>query len=448
MPTEDGHVIRIGAEGSSWTGFSARPKFGQRKPERWVPNLDRILSVMAARELDGLIIQLRQNLLYLTGYSSPNTEIRHETETAGVVLLSRAEPEHPIFVMEAIDVSHMLTHPSWVEDVRTYFTHLVPPDVPRDPAAFDRFVPRAVSRTEWGAAARAGVADGVFAATRRAAADLGLDRGRIGFDNLSFANALALPDVTVVDAYSTMKFIRQVKTPQEVERLRNAAALNEQAVENTVASYRRGMTWFEVNHIYDLNCIALGGWVQYGGGIALSNADAEPDQPVFHPQYETEDFVIAPGSSIMLDCHGQLDHYRWDGGKTWIVDDDERRGDAALIQRACEEAAMAILDGLRPGVGVHELMLSGREVFRKLKVPGADLALVFFHGMGLDHTDIEIRSSTTTADWTIEENMTLATHVAFPGDHRTRYYLEDVALVTPSGGKSLFTWDLEPHHKP
>jgi len=447
MPEPEGeHLIRIGGAESTWVGASARPMFERVIPsEPWTPNLERLYSVMAARGLDGLVVLLQQNVQYLAGYTSPNTGIRHHTEPAGAVVVSRREPDHPVMIMEAVDISHNLAHPSWIRDVRAYFTHLLPPDVPRDRLAFDRFARPAVKETEWGRRARETVADTLANALKPVLAELGLDKATIGFDNMTLAPALSPPDASVVDAYGAMKFIRQIKTPAEIERLRRAARLNEIAIENTVASWSSGMTWFEINHIYDLNCIALGGWVQYGGGIALSNADSEPDHPVFHPQYETEDFPIEQGTNIMLDCHGQLDGYRWDGGKTWIVD-DERQGAKLKIQRACEEASLAVLDALRPGIRVHELQMIGREVFRKLNVPEADLALVFFHGMGLDHTDIEIRGSSATANWSVEENMTLATHIAYPGDARTRYYLEDVGLVTPSGGESLFTWDIAPHH--
>jgi Xaa-Pro aminopeptidase len=419
------------------------PEFGRSKPEKWTPNLERIHSTINDRELDGLIIQLRQNVLYMSGYASFQTELRHESEGTAVVFLSKTAPNHPILVLEAVDISHVVTHPTWIEDVRAYHTHLLPPDVEPDSKAFDRFAAPVVKTYPWGQRARATVSQGVQEACRKAASELGL-KGRIGFDNLTFAQGLDLPGVTTVDAYSTMKFIRQVKTPAEVELLREAHRLNEIAIANTIRSWSRGMTWLEVKHIYDMNCLALGGWVQYGGGIVLSNADSEPDEAIFQADYLVDDSVIEPASNIMLDCHGQLNHYRWDGGKTWVVD-DELTGTSALIQRACEETSIAIMNELRPGKRVHEVQTIGREIFRKLKVPEYDRALVFFHGMGLDHTDIEIKGSHKTANWTFEENMAIATHVAYPGDRRTRYYIEDVGIVRPGGGETLYKWGVGPH---
>jgi Xaa-Pro dipeptidase len=448
-PAETGppRLITVGTGDSTWVGSAASPLFRRRvQPERWVPNLERVFAVMAGRDLDGLLVLLRQNVVYFTSHASANPEGRHDTEPAAAVLLSRHEPNHPILLIETIDIAQNLTRPTWIEDVRPYLTLLLSPDVARDEAAFDRFVPLAVLQTDWGRRARGLVADSLATACHAALADLALDRAatRIGIDNMNLAPRLLPADVTAVDAYGTMKFIRQIKTPAEIALLRQAAALNEIAIANTVESWSRGMTWFEFNHVYDLNCVALGGWVQYGGGIVLSNHDVEPAYPSFHTQFETEDFLLDPGINIMLDCHGKLDHYRWDGGKTWVVD-DERTGTAARIQRACEEASLAVLDALRPGMGVHELQHLGREVFRKLDIPDYDRALVFFHGMGLDHTDIEIQGNSATPNWHLEENMVIATHVSYPGDARSRYYIEDIGLVTPDGGESLYTWGIEPH---
>ncbi len=53
-----------------------------------------------------------------------------------------------------------------------------------------------------------------------------------------------------------------------------------------------------------------------------------------------------------------------------------------------------------------------REVYRTAGVPDADAAVIFFHGLGLSHMDIEL----TTADgkpndnWALEEGMVVPLH--------------------------------------
>ena len=205
------------------------------------------------------------------------------------------------------------------------------------------------------------------------------------------------------------------------------------------------MTWAEMCHVYDLNAVALGGFVQREGALALAN-DEGPEPRVFHNISDPEDFVVEEGMSMLLDCHGSLDFYKWDGGKTWVVE-SERTGAAAKIQKACQEASLAVMDGLRPGVSVHELIRKGTDVFKKVGVPDPDRALVFFHGIGLDHSDIEIRGTSARPDWLCEENMTVSTHVAYPGSRAERFYLEDAGIITPHGGRSLYGWGVDPYKR-
>ena len=47
-------------------------------------------------------------------------------------------------------------------------------------------------------------------------------------------------------------------------------------------------------------------------------------------------------------CHGTLDLYCWDGGKTWIVD-GEPAGEAKRAAAATAAAAETLLDAMRPG---------------------------------------------------------------------------------------------------
>ncbi len=347
-------TMMIGAGDSTWSGNSATPSFGLQRADKWLPNLERMLDTLAARGLDGLVLHLRPNVFYMSGYASRVSASRHEHEGLGAVVISRTAPMEAVLIAEITDFTYFLNQPTWIEDIRTYVPWLLPPDPSAESSAFDRFVSTSVRSTTWGARARETIAEGFLPACRKAMTDLGLMRARVGFDDLGFAANLGCDEVDVVNAVGTMKFIRQIKTPEEVRRLRQAHAVNEIAIANTIASWSQGMRWSELSHIYDLNCVALGAYPQYGGGMILANA--EEIVPTFHSWGgESDDFVVEPGMSLMIDCHGYIDQYRWDGGKTWVVD-DERQGDAVLIQRAAIEAARVVQDRLRPGAGVNDVI--------------------------------------------------------------------------------------------
>ena len=72
--------------------------------------------------------------------------------------------------------------------------------------------------------------------------------------------------------------------------------------------------------------------------------------------------------------------------------------------------------------------------------------LIFFHGLGLSHMDLEeIQSDgAPLGDWCMEAGMVVATHLLWPGGAKERIWLEDVALVGQDGAEHFFRWDFDP----
>ena len=153
-----------------------------------------------------------------------------------------------------------------------------------------------------------------------------------------------------------------------------------------------------------------------------------------------EDFVVEPGMSIMFDCHGTLNKYCWDGGKSWVVD-DKPKGLALDLANATTAAMSEIQAAMRPGMKVSELQAKGRRVFQRMGLPNPESVFIFFHGLGLSHNDVE---GSDNRDWAMEKDMVIASHVMYPGDERHRQWLEDISLVTETGGESFFTWGFDP----
>jgi Xaa-Pro aminopeptidase len=373
----------------------------------------------------------------LSGFAPPASASVHETNGYAAVVISRHEPEHPVIVLAEFDLAHFLGQPSWIKDARPYATLLTPFDVTW--SALDHFVPAEVLKTERGQASRDRYATSLIDGTGRAMQDLGLARATVGFDDLRFATAVAAPGVRVVDAYGPLKYVRQVKTPEEVRLLRQATRLNQRAIERTVRTWARGMTWQEMTQIYHTTAVSLGGFVRDPGAIVMANPPGV--EPALYTQSGLEDFTVEPGMHIMWDCHGTWAHYCWDGGKTWVVD-GEPRGLARQIAEASAAAMTEIQNLMRPGAKMSELQAKGREALRGAGVPNADQAFIFFHGLGLEHLDMEVPVS--RHDWSLEEGMVVSAHLQVPGDDRHRTWLEEIFLVRRDGGDPFFTWGNEP----
>ncbi|MBV9171775.1 MAG: M24 family metallopeptidase [Chloroflexi bacterium] len=404
-------------------------------------NLERLFDTLERRGLDGVVAYLRPNVFYLSGFAPPSNQSVHETNGYAAVVISRHAPDDPIIVVAEFDLMYLRHEPTWIHDVRPYATLLLPFDIPIGEAPLERFVPAAERSAEWFLRARDRYAPSLVDGVQTALSDLGLEHARVGFDDLRLARTLQMQDAE--DAYGTLKYVRQVKTAQEIELLKTATRLNQLAIERTIATWSRGTTWQELVHTYNVTATQLGGFVRDPGAIVIANPVGVDPALYMYSALDSEDFVVEPGMHIMWDCHGTWQHYCWDGGKTWVVD-DAPRGNSRSIGEATAAAMDALQSAMRPGVRLSQLQAEGRRAFRLggLSQERADGAFIFFHGLGLEHIDMEVTSS--HQDWALEDGMVVSAHLQVPGGDRERGWLEEIFLVTPAGGEPFFSWDHAP----
>ncbi len=406
-------------------------------------NLERLLSAMAARGLDGVVLTSPLNVFYLSGFNG----IAHKADEPRpyALALSRHAPEHPILVIADYYLGTFLRQPSWIEDIRPFRAVMMPLDRPPQRADIDRFIPRDGLDVGWVRSARERYAFDMSEALRGALAELRLDRGTVGFDDLGFGQLLGLERAKLADAYDALMFARAVKTPAELDLLRRATALNRAAIERTVAAWRPGMRWRELNATYHRAAIDLGGFVRDPGAMVWGHPRGS--DAALTLQTGLEDFELERGLHVMFDCHGTLDLYCWDGGKTWVVG-GEPTAEGKRNLRATGRVAEELLRAMRPGTRPSQLQALGREVYRKAGVPDPDSGVVFFHGLGLSHMDVErvTAAGAPNGDWTLEAGMVVPLHLVYPGGERSRAWLEEVVLITERGGEPFFGWGFEPLH--
>ena len=404
-------------------------------PKRFC-NLDRLLFALAARGLDGIVATAPWNVFYLTGFNA----IAHKSDEPRpyAVILSRHAPEHPIMVLADYYLATFLIQPSWVEDLRPFRAVMMPLDLPARRSDIDRFIPR-TGAASWLANARATYAFDMAGAVRGALKDLKLDRGRVAFDDMGFGFRLGVEGLAVVDGYDPLMFARAVKTPTELHLLERATALNEAAIGATMAQWDRGATWRDLNRAYARAVTELGGFVRDPGGMVWGHPRGA--DPALMLATGLEDDVVAPGTHVMFDCHGTIDLYCWDGGKTWVVE-GEPEGAAKGFADATARVAQMLLSAMRPGARISELQARGRDIYRREGVPDPAAAVIFFHGLGLSHMDIEQSTADgrPNGDWRLEDGMVVPVHLLYPGGEHERFWLEEVVAIGPHGGRPLFSW--------
>jgi Xaa-Pro aminopeptidase len=412
-----------------------------REPLPRLCNLDRLLHAMAARGLDGIVATLPHNVFYLTSFNG----IAHKADEPRpyAVIFSRAMPEHPVMIVADYYLATFLAQPTWVEDIRPYRAVMMPMDLPPRREDIDRFIPAAGAGVDWLEGARRNYRFDMASAVRGALSDLKLERGRVAFDNMAFGFRLGLEDLAIVDGYDPLMFARAVKTEPEMRLLERATRLNEAAISRTIGAWGKGATWRDLNRAYARAVADLGGFVRDPGGMVWGHPRGA--DPAICLSTGLEDGEVAPGTHVMFDCHGTLDLYCWDGGKTWVVEGEPGAG-AKLFAKATAAVAEDLLDAMRPGVRISELHARARAIYRKEGVPDPASAVIFFHGLGLSHMDLEqvTADGRPNTDWVLEDGMVAPFHLLYPGGEHERMYLEDVIAITPEGGRPLFSWGFGP----
>jgi Xaa-Pro dipeptidase len=421
--------------------FPSPETFGRAPlPSRFC-NLDRLLHAMKARGLDGIVATTPWNMFYLTGFNG----IAHKSDEPRpyAMILSRHAPEHPIAVLADYYLATFLTQPSWVEDIRPFRAVMMPLDLPPRRADIDRFIPEHGGSAPWMANARKRYAFDMASAMRGALTDLALDRGRVGFDDMGFGCRLDVDGMEVADAYDALMFARAVKTATEMRLIERATALNEAAIRRTMASWQKGATWRDLNKAYARAVTELGGFVRDPGAMVWGHPQGA--DPALTLATGLEDDEVEPGTHVLFDCHGTIDLYCWDGGKTWVVE-GEPEGAAKRFAEATARVAEMLISAMRPGVRIGELQRRGRDIYRREGVPDPDAAVIFFHGLGLSHMDLEQTTADgkPNSDWMLEDGMVAPVHLLYPGGEHERVWLEEVVAIGPDGGRPLFSWGFGP----
>ncbi|MGI9521558.1 MAG: M24 family metallopeptidase [Hyphomicrobiaceae bacterium] len=415
----------------------------ERKPlPKQFCNLERLLHALRARNIDGLIATVPQNVFYLSGFNT----IAHKSDEPRVcaVVLSRHAPEHPVLVVADYYLASFLTQETWIEDIRPFRAVMMPLDLPESKSDIDRFIPEDAFGKPWIENARQNYSFEIKTSLTAALQDLKIASARVAFDDLGFGCRLAVEGVTICDGYDPLMFARAVKTPVELELLRRSSKLNEAAIHRTVASWQDGINWRDINIAYATAVAELGGFVRDPGGMVWGHPRGTEETIMLSTGFENHEVIR--GTHVMFDCHGTMDMYCWDGGKTWVVG-GEPEGDGKKWAAATSAVWETLMRAMKPGAKIKDLQGLARATYRKAGVPDPNRALIFFHGLGLSHMELEL----TTADgqspggnWTLEEGMVAPVHLLYPGSAYDRSWCEEVVEIRADGGEPMFSWGPEP----
>lgn len=345
-------------------------------------NKARALEAMRQYQLDAIIATTPENVTYLTDFAGWRPRVyKGNTPMRGVqsyAILSSDPGAGATLVIPIAEATYLASHALDVPEVWTFGGERgIPEDA--QPARDDirRFLAFAHdtihNRSDPGTA--------LIDALRSHK----LTRGRIALETLNLAPGVGerlrdqLPEVEFVEAGYLLRYIRYVKTPAEVQRLRQAARVNENAVQAVIDTIRPGVTEIEMRRAYKT---AL---AQQDAEFEFFNCPAGPRVGVFFPPSE---YRLQPGDHGMFDGGCIYNFYHADTGMCYYIGEPDR--EYKRLFAGMVKTMEAGLEMLRPGVLPSQVY----QVMAEAQVKNCGGLMGHFgHGIGLEPRDIPLISS-------------------------------------------------------
>lgn len=264
--------------------------------------------------------------------------------------------------------------------------------------------------------------------------DRGLEAARIGVDETGIAPAYldrlheALPRATIVRAAETFRWIRAVKTPEEVARLRGAAHVAERSIEAALAVAREGATERDLARAFHAATIREGGTPVLGVICTGPRSALSSGQP--------GDRVLRQGDVIRFDVGGRWRHYRADISRIGCLGEPPEK--VRRYYRAIRAGLRRGYEVIRPGVRCADVFHAVMETVRREGLGHYQRNHVG-HGIGLDGYDAP--NLTPGSPEVIEAGMVLCVETPYYELGFAGLQVEDMLHVTRDDVESLMSTD-------
>ena len=388
--------------------------------------------------VDALIATTPENVTYMSNFFGWRLWLyRGNTPAKGlqscVILPKEGDP---VLIVPRLESSALAQQPVWVSDIRTYGkfnAKRVTNPKASDLAEEER---RLWIKEEPGA--------GDYVTYEIAITDtlthLGLSRAAVAVEHFGLSpgasDALkrSFPHLAMKEASDILKYIRAVKTEEELVRLRNAAEANEKAIFALLKRARKGITERELAQVHR-ETIA-----KQGGTQAFFHCPAGARGSSFFPP---SDHALAAGDMLMIDAGCWLDHYHADGGACGVV--GSPAAENVKFYGICETAVNRGLDLIRGGTRLMDIQKAMDSALEENRLESG--LLTYIHGIGIEVRDAPVASNwdkksgepegINRVDHVLEPGMVINIEAPFPVFHHGCYQVEYSLIVTEKGFEPL-----------
>lgn len=359
----------------------------------------RLISAMEAHDLDGLVAFGQENVAYCAGYTVPSQALNLRDRQFAVAVNRDGEAAMLLTSNEATEAA-----------ARSSVTRLRP---------YDEF------------------ADDPMAVLANSLHELGLLHARVGFELEALATRQwlnlqrTIGSTRWADGTDAFKHARKVKTSREIEALRRACAIADNAQRDVHELVRAGMSEREVYRLLSDRALMHGAddivFIQVAAGERSTFSNPSPG-----------DTALRHGDVVKIDVFVSEGGYLSDTGRSIVV--GEPSPGYVETWARMQDALRAVEETIRPGVTTRDLWDVFVGSFAK---SGMEPVMRFLgHGLGLSlHEEPFIAAHTDTV---LEPGMVFAVEPVY-NVGAAGFHLEDNVLVTADGVEnltSLFGTDL------
>ena len=387
-------------------------------------NVSRLQKIMDEKGLDAMVATTMGNVYYFTGLMGEGLRgFPYDHQTYAVI--TRDEPLKPYFITTQGLTNQALDAFAGLRGVAAYGRFFRPgPFLDVELNEDEKWLQKVAVEE----IAHASALDALIFVLEK----MGLNDKKVGLDEINLAAgyfetlAEKLPNAKFEKASETLRQIRKVKTPAEVERLRKVAHINETAIMSLLAIVKEGVTEEELAREYSRSVSSQGGVPQFTCLRVGRNgvmAEREPSRA-----------QLKAGEPLFIDVGCEAHGYWADFGRTACFGEPIPR--LVEVYAAIRTSHLKAIELAKPG-------MTGGELFNLTIEEGRKAGLKHYerhhtgHGIGA-----ELYESVLIApgvDDVIEEGTVV--------NHESPYYefglggliVEDPFVVRASGNEVLTT---------
>lgn len=310
-------------------------------------NVERLRAKMDEEGLDGIVAATLPNVHYFAGFwSLALAGFPYEGQCYAVI--TRDEPAQPVVVSSTVELDQVqdgIAAGFPVKDTVNFGTfYREGPFIDVELSEDEKHL-KSISMEREG---HAGPLPALIAALKQ----LGLNGKKVGVDELGLRRDVwqelqeQMAGTTFTPASALLRWVRKVKTPEEIRRLREVVKITERAILAATAIARRGVTEYEVAREFERSIAGQGARPQFSLIRFGRNAVAGQRQPDRTPLQE--------GDIIWFDTGVLYDGYWSDLARGFSLGEPSQRA---------AEIYQAMVVGEESGIAQTRAGMTGGELF-------------------------------------------------------------------------------------